>query len=60
MALGRTAVKAWRGGRLERCASSVELCAIYWHFLLVVWLVLFALLTRWADDFIAICRALLS
>jgi cytochrome c oxidase subunit 3 len=23
---------------------SVELCAVYWHFLLVVWLILFALL----------------
>jgi cytochrome c oxidase subunit 3 len=23
---------------------SIELCAIYWHFLLVVWLVIFALL----------------
>jgi len=23
---------------------SVELCATYWHFLLVIWLVLFALL----------------
>ena len=23
---------------------AVELCAIYWHFLLLVWLVLFALL----------------
>jgi cytochrome c oxidase subunit III len=23
---------------------SVELCAIYWHFLLLVWLVLFGLL----------------
>jgi cytochrome c oxidase subunit 3 len=23
---------------------SVELCAVYWHFLLIVWLLLFALL----------------
>jgi cytochrome c oxidase subunit 3 len=23
---------------------SVELCAIYWHFLLIVWIVLFAVL----------------
>ncbi|HVF16373.1 MAG TPA: cytochrome c oxidase subunit 3, partial [Steroidobacteraceae bacterium] len=23
---------------------SIELCAIYWHYLLIVWLVLFALL----------------
>jgi cytochrome c oxidase subunit 3 len=38
----------------------VELCAIYWHFLLLVWLVLFSLLMRWTDDLIAICRGLLS
>jgi cytochrome c oxidase subunit 3 len=39
---------------------SVGLCATYWHFLLLVWLVIFALLTGWADDFIAICRAAVS
>ena len=36
---------------------SVELCAMYWHFLLLVWLVLFALLTRWADGLVEICRS---
>lgn len=39
---------------------SVELCALYWHFLLLVWLVLFSLLMRWTDDLIAICRGLLT
>jgi cytochrome c oxidase subunit III len=39
---------------------SVELCAIYWHFLLLVWLVLFSLLTGWAADFVDICRGLLT
>lgn len=39
---------------------SVELCAIYWHFLLLVWLVLFSLLMRWTDDLIEICRGLLT
>jgi cytochrome c oxidase subunit 3 len=38
----------------------VELCATYWHFLLAVWLVLFALLMRWADELIEICRGLLT
>ena len=28
----------------EKAALSVELCAIYWHFLLCIWLALFALL----------------
>jgi cytochrome c oxidase subunit 3 len=27
---------------------SVELCALYWHFLLLIWLILFSLLMRWA------------
>jgi len=35
----------WRGdSELSRLRLSVHLCAVYWHFLLVVWLVLFALL----------------
>jgi cytochrome c oxidase subunit III len=43
-ALGRTAGKLWRGFDLEQVRLSVELCAIYWHFLLLVWLVMFGLL----------------
>jgi cytochrome c oxidase subunit 3 len=31
-------------GDAERIRRSIELCTIYWHFLLVVWLVLFGLL----------------
>ena len=50
----------WRGVDGDRVRLSVELCAIYWHFLLLVWLVLFALLTGWADDFGVICRRLIS
>jgi cytochrome c oxidase subunit III len=60
VAWGRTAAKAWGSLPLGRVRLSVELCAIYWHFLLVVWLILFALLMRWADDFITICRQLLA
>lgn len=41
-------------------ARAVELCAIYWHFLLAVWLVVFALLVGWADNFGVVCRRLLS
>ena len=37
---------------------SVELCAIYWHFLLIVWLVLFGLLTGLADDYLTILPAI--
>ena len=60
VALGRTAEKVWRGFKLDQVRLSVELCATYWHFLLLVWLVLFSLLTPWMDDFAVICRQLLT
>jgi len=61
VALGRTTSKVWRGAtKVADVQLSVELCTIYWHFLLLVWLVLLGLLTGWTDDFIAICRGLLS
>lgn len=58
--LARTTARAWtRDARRERLSLSVELCAMYWHFLLFVWLALFVLLAGWAEDFIDICRQLL-
>lgn len=60
VALGRTTARAWQGVETPRLLLSVELCTMYWHFLLLVWLVLLALLTGWADDFIALCRQLLN
>jgi cytochrome c oxidase subunit III len=44
VALGRTMDKAWRGVPVSEVRLSVELCTIYWHFLLLVWLVFFSLL----------------
>ena len=42
---GRTTARMWRGGsRLGEARLSVELCTVYWHYLLLVWLVLFGLL----------------
>ncbi len=35
----------WRKKSEEKLAISIQLCARYWHYLFVVWLVLFALLT---------------
>jgi cytochrome c oxidase subunit 3 len=60
VAVGRTTAKVWRGAEVTQVRLRVELCAIYWHFLLLVWLVLLGLLTGWTDDFIDICRQLLS
>lgn len=44
VAWARTTAKVWRGVEVERLGLSVDLCAAYWHFLLVVWLVFFGLL----------------
>ncbi len=44
VAWARTSAKLRRGVALDKLRLSVELCAIYWHFLLVIWLVLFGLL----------------
>jgi cytochrome c oxidase subunit III len=60
IALGMTADKVRRVSDSGEVRLSIELCAIYWHFLLLVWLVLLALLTGWASDFVALCRGLLT
>jgi cytochrome c oxidase subunit III len=66
VALYRTSVRAFALSATSppRAAGeltlSVELCATYWHFLLLVWLILFSMLMRWTDELIAICRGLLS
>lgn len=58
--LGRTADKVWRGFEVDQVRLSVQLCAVYWHFLLALWLVLFSVLTPWVGDFAVICRQLLT
>src|SRR5260221_679611 len=44
VAWGRTAARVWGDFDVVKVRQSLELCAVYWHFLLVVWLVLFGLL----------------
>jgi cytochrome c oxidase subunit 3 len=41
----RSTFKAWSGTEVKAIRLSVELCAVYWHFLLLVWLIIFALLS---------------
>ena len=42
---GRTTSKLLKSdNKLENLRHSIELCAVYWHFLLIVWLVLFGLM----------------
>jgi cytochrome c oxidase subunit III len=42
--LGVVTARAWRGHYSSASHPGVEYCAIYWHFLAAVWLVLFTLL----------------
>jgi len=60
VALGRTTLKAWAPVRRDQLRLSIELCAMYWHFLLFIWLAIFVLLAGWATDFVDICRQLLT
>ena len=40
----RTMWRSRTGADRENIAESVDLCSVYWHYLLVVWLILFGLL----------------
>jgi cytochrome c oxidase subunit 3 len=40
----RVTIKVWRHAKPESVAMSIELCTTYWHYLLVVWLLMFGLL----------------
>jgi cytochrome c oxidase subunit 3 len=51
---GRTTARAWRGQDARRVRVSVELCTTYWHYLLVIWLILLALLVPAVSQ---LCRA---
>ena len=41
---GKTTAKVLRGVEVAKVRLSVELCTVYWHYLLLVWLALFAVL----------------
>ncbi|MBT8080560.1 MAG: cytochrome c oxidase subunit 3 [Gammaproteobacteria bacterium] len=40
----RSTIKVWSGAEADTVRLSVELCAVYWHYLLLVWAILFAML----------------
>ena len=44
VAWGMTTIKVLGGAEVARVRLSVELCAVYWHFLLVLWMILFGLM----------------
>tara|TARA_R110002074_G_scaffold57232_1_gene140861 strand:- start:41152 stop:41823 length:672 start_codon:yes stop_codon:yes gene_type:complete len=39
-----TTLKLLSGAELSRVRLSIELCAVYWHYLLLIWIILFGLL----------------
>lgn len=45
LVLGRTLLGFWKGQAPGKITGSIKLCTTYWHFLFIVWLALFALLT---------------
>jgi cytochrome c oxidase subunit 3 len=57
-ALGRAGARL-RSGPIERATLGLELCAAYWHFLLLAWIVLFAALSFSPsfDWLVALCTA---
>lgn len=44
VAWGKSMARVWQGASTAEARLGLELCAAYWHFLLVVWLGLFAVL----------------
>lgn len=56
VAWARASLRAWRGSDPARTRLGVELCATYWHYLLAVWVALYALLVS-EELGLAICSA---
>lgn len=52
----RAVLRVWRGAAPDRMRLGVELCATYWHYLLAVWVALYALLVS-QDIGLAICSS---
>lgn len=50
VAWARTAAKVRHGYSVAQIRVSIELCTVYWHYLLLIWLVLFGLLFSGSDN----------
>lgn len=60
LVLGRTTIRAFSRPAPGQLRTSTELCATYWHFMLVIWFVIVVLLAGWVNDFVDICRQLIA
>jgi cytochrome c oxidase subunit III len=58
VALAITCASAWRTTTISELAPKIELCTIYWHFLLAIWLAMVVVITGWAEDFVVTCSQL--
>ncbi|MEX1669207.1 cytochrome c oxidase subunit 3 [Zhongshania guokunii] len=57
VALGRVVNSLRRDGYLQNRHAAIEACALYWHYLLGLWLVLFFMLTRTPETYALIAAA---
>lgn len=57
LALVRVFYRLYRGVSAERVFLAVKGCAIYWHYLFILWLVLFFFLTRTPETYAFIAAA---
>jgi cytochrome c oxidase subunit III len=58
VALARVTVKMWSEDQdVEKVRAGIALCAMYWHFLLLIWVILFSILFlgAWSEWLYAIC-----
>jgi cytochrome c oxidase subunit 3 len=53
-------LRAVEDGDSQQLRLSVELCATYWHTLLIIWIAVVVLLLGWASELLDICRAIIS
>lgn len=42
----KSSIRLLSGGKPEDFRLSIELCTVYWHFLLIIWLIMFAVLSN--------------
>lgn len=60
VALARAGAKSWNGAGTKKSLVALSLCASYWHFLLMVWIVFVLLLAGWVEEVAALCRRIIT
>ncbi|RNF36323.1 cytochrome c oxidase subunit 3 [Paracoccus methylarcula] len=59
VAMGAVWLRLARQPEPREAQAAVALCALYWHALLLIWILLLALFTGWGNEFLALCRSVL-